>query len=105
MDWKLALLSTSLSALRYVTTLSYNYKKIDEPNYMTCNVQVTECPSKPADRQKTVQIYPIGIKESLTIMLDIICECPCETPGNPVRLLHIVNAWNMRDHVHTLRAM
>lgn len=58
---------------------------------MTCifcsfkiKIEVTECPANPAEWTQRFQIYRVGINESLTVDLDMLCECPCEIPGNPV---------------------
>lgn len=34
-----------------------------------------------------MEIKPRGLNESLTIDLEIICDCPCEKPGHPVGIL------------------
>lgn len=45
---------------------------------------MTECPANAADRKQTLQIYPVGVNEAMTLNYEIICDCPCERPGNPV---------------------
>lgn len=44
---------------------------------------VTTCSKNPKDWLETFQIYPVGINESLTIDLEMICGCPCESPAHP----------------------
>lgn len=44
-------------------------------------IVVTKCPEDPKDWQQTLQIYPVGVNESLTIDLTMLCGCPCETGG------------------------
>ncbi|KOC68093.1 Integrin beta-PS [Habropoda laboriosa] len=46
-------------------------------------LQVTECPENPKEWRKSMQIKPRGINESLTIEVEIVCDCPCERPGYP----------------------
>ncbi|CAK9831191.1 Integrin beta-PS [Anthophora retusa] len=46
-------------------------------------LQATECPENPNEWQKSMQIKPRGINESLTIEVNITCDCPCERPGYP----------------------
>jgi len=41
-------------------------------------IVVTECPPNPKDWFQTFQIYPVGIDESLTVDLQMLCSCPCE---------------------------
>jgi len=45
-------------------------------------IEVTKCPKDPKDWQQTIQLYPVGINESLIIDLEMLCSCPCEYPGN-----------------------
>ena len=45
---------------------------------------MTDCPANAADRKQTLQIYPVGVNEAMTLNYEIICDCPCERPGNPV---------------------
>jgi len=47
-------------------------------------IEVTSCPPNRKDWTQTFQIYPVGINESLTVVLDMQCECPCESVGHPV---------------------
>ncbi|XP_012529707.2 integrin beta-PS isoform X2 [Monomorium pharaonis] len=46
-------------------------------------LKVVECPKDPKDWYQTMQIKPRGLNESLTIDVEIICDCPCEKPGHP----------------------
>ncbi|XP_017769953.1 PREDICTED: integrin beta-PS-like isoform X2 [Nicrophorus vespilloides] len=45
-------------------------------------IEVTQCPKDPKDWKQTLQIYPVGLNESLTIDLEMLCSCPCEHPGH-----------------------
>ncbi|KAH0953620.1 hypothetical protein HN011_000489 [Eciton burchellii] len=45
-------------------------------------LKVTECPKDSEDWHQTIEIKPRGLNESLTIDLEIICDCPCERQGN-----------------------
>lgn len=47
-----------------------------------------ECPKDRKDWYQTMMIYPRGLHESLTIDVQIICDCPCEKPGHPVNILY-----------------
>ncbi|XP_055842893.1 integrin beta-PS isoform X1 [Episyrphus balteatus] len=47
-------------------------------------ITVTECPADPKEWQQQIQIYPVGINETLTIDLEMLCSCPCENPNHPM---------------------
>ncbi|XP_076279784.1 integrin beta-PS [Lasioglossum baleicum] len=46
-------------------------------------LKAVECPADAREWQQTMQIKPRGLNESLVIDLNIVCDCPCERPGNP----------------------
>jgi integrin beta 1 len=48
-------------------------------------IEVTECPKNPSEWKQRFQIYRVGLNESVTVDLEMLCECPCEIPGNPVK--------------------
>jgi len=59
---------------------------------------VTECPANAADRKQSLQIYPVGVNEAMTLNYEIICDCPCERPGNPVRFEKVyINTINITN--------
>nr|CAI5868361.1 unnamed protein product [Callosobruchus analis] len=45
-------------------------------------VEVLKCPKNRDEHKQTIQIYPVGINESLIIDLEMLCECNCEKPGD-----------------------
>lgn len=47
-------------------------------------IEVTSCPPNRKDWHQIFEIYPVGIDESLTVALDMQCDCPCENIGHPV---------------------
>jgi len=47
-------------------------------------IEVTSCPPNRKDWVQTFQIYPVGINESLTVTLEMQCDCPCENIGDSV---------------------
>jgi integrin beta 1 len=44
-------------------------------------IVVTSCPADAKDRLQTFQIYPVGVGEALTIDLEMLCTCDCESSG------------------------
>ncbi|XP_063930919.1 integrin beta-PS isoform X2 [Zophobas morio] len=44
-------------------------------------LEVVECPADPRDTKQLIQIYPVGLNESLIIDLTMLCDCPCEHEG------------------------
>lgn len=47
-------------------------------------IEVTSCPKNIKDRNQTLQIYPVGLNESLMVDLEMICGCPCEDKNHKV---------------------
>lgn len=47
-------------------------------------IEVTSCPPNRKDWIQTFQIYPVGINESLTVQLEMQCDCACENAGDSV---------------------
>ncbi|XP_043285447.1 integrin beta-PS-like [Venturia canescens] len=43
-------------------------------------LKVVECPKDPKDWKQTIHIKPRGVNESLTVNLELLCECPCAIP-------------------------
>lgn len=45
-------------------------------------IEVLKCPKEQKDRFQTIEIYPVGLRESLIIDLEMLCGCDCEKPGD-----------------------
>ncbi|XP_045617424.1 integrin beta-PS [Procambarus clarkii] len=45
-------------------------------------ITVEKCPADRKDWHQVIGIYPVGLRENLTIELDMLCDCLCERPGN-----------------------
>lgn len=50
------------------------------------DIEVKSCPKRASEYNQTIQIYPVGLNETLLIDLEMICECDCEKP------------WNIEEH-------
>lgn len=60
------------------------------------DIEVLKCPKNRADHFQTIQIYPVGINESLIIDLEMLCECNCEKPGDKVRFFWTNYYFNLK---------
>ncbi|XP_074599207.1 integrin beta pat-3-like [Brevipalpus obovatus] len=48
-------------------------------------VTALKCPALPGDRNQTINISPVGLKESTQLDIQIICECDCGQEWNSER--------------------
>ena len=55
----------------------------------TAKIEVLKCPKDPREWNQVIEIYPVGINEKVIVDLSMMCQCDCEKPGNPVRILSI----------------
>lgn len=58
--------------------------KIGQTVSFDIDIEVKACPKRASEYNQTIQVYPVGLNESLLIDLEIICECDCEKPWNIV---------------------
>lgn len=72
--------SKCLGAERKQTNKCDGLKVGDVVQFET-EIVVTSCPAEVKDRNQTFQIYPVGVGEALTINLEMLCSCGCETSG------------------------
>lgn len=56
--------------------------KLGDVVTFTAEIVVTSCPTDSDDWHQSFNIYAVGINESLTVDLHMLCGCPCENPGN-----------------------
>lgn len=45
-------------------------------------ITVEKCPEDPSEWNQVIGIYPVGLRESLIIDLEMLCDCQCERAGN-----------------------
>jgi len=57
--------------------------KVDSEVTFQLDVKVTKCPANRAEWKQTFNVYPVGLNESLTVHLEMLCDCPCEHVGHP----------------------
>ncbi|KOC60198.1 Integrin beta-PS [Habropoda laboriosa] len=47
----------------------------------TAEIEVTSCPENRSEWNQKFDIYPVGINETLTVNLEMLCDCECEREG------------------------
>ncbi|XP_026329225.1 integrin beta-PS [Hyposmocoma kahamanoa] len=55
--------------------------KVGDVVEFTAEITLKECPKDPNQWLQSFDIAPVGVSESLTVNVDMICDCPCEHPG------------------------
>ncbi|KAG7207279.1 hypothetical protein KM043_008951 [Ampulex compressa] len=45
-------------------------------------IEVTSCPANKSEWKQKFNIYPVGINETLTVNLEMLCDCECEHGGS-----------------------
>lgn len=65
-----------------MTTSKCDGLKIGDVVSFTAKIVATSCPADPAEWKQVIQIYPVGINESLIINLEMLCSCDCEKPDS-----------------------
>ena len=60
-------------------------------SFYSAKIEVVKCPKDPREWKQTFEIYPVGINEKVLVNLEMMCQCDCEKPGNPVRKLYLDN--------------
>jgi hypothetical protein len=58
--------------------------KVDFLRLFTAKIEVVKCPKDPREWKQVFEIYPVGINETVLVDLEMMCQCDCEKPGNPV---------------------
>ena len=74
--------SACLNAGPQIPTSKCDNLTVGDVVSFTAQILVTSCPADPRDWNQVIQIYPVGINESLIIDLEMLCSCPCERPGS-----------------------
>ena len=62
---------------KYWPTIFYSF-------IFVAKIEVVKCPKDPREWKQTFEIYPVGINEKVLVNLEMMCQCDCEKPGNPV---------------------
>lgn len=68
--------------------------KVGDSVTFSAEITVVECPKNKHERMQTIQIYPVGINETLTVNLEMICGCDCE---NPLDKTYITNSKDCKN--------
>lgn len=80
---KVTYYSSCLGGGAQIATSKCDELRVGDVVSFSAEIVVTECPQNPKDWLQTFQIYPVGINESLTVDLEMLCGCPCEQQGHP----------------------
>ncbi|KAL7744460.1 hypothetical protein ACLKA6_001838 [Drosophila palustris] len=81
-DVKITYYSSCLTNGPLTKTNKCSGLKVGDKVTFTANITVTKCPTNPRDWNQVIEIYPVGINESMIIDLEMLCTCPCEHPGS-----------------------
>lgn len=77
---KITYYSKCLGDERKATSKCDGLKVLDIVSF-EAEIVVTSCPANPAERMQQFTIYPVGVGEALTVDLEMLCSCGCETSG------------------------
>ncbi|KAL5278574.1 ITGB1 family protein [Megaselia abdita] len=80
-DVKITYYSSCLNGGKPVQTSKCSGLKVGQSVEFQAEIVVTKCPENPADWNQLIQIYPVGVNESLSINLTMLCGCGCESEG------------------------
>ncbi|KAH8420291.1 hypothetical protein KR009_008821 [Drosophila setifemur] len=81
-DVKITYFSSCLNGGPELQTSRCDNLTVGQQVSFTAQIQVLKCPENRRDWTQFIQIYPVGINESMLIQLEMLCECPCELPGS-----------------------
>ncbi|EDW30658.1 GL26731 [Drosophila persimilis] len=81
-DVKITYFSSCLTNGPEIQTSKCDNLTVGKQVSFTAQIQVLKCPEDPRDWNQVIQIYPVGINESMVIKLEMLCSCPCEHPGS-----------------------
>ncbi|XP_021181179.3 integrin beta-PS isoform X2 [Helicoverpa armigera] len=56
--------------------------KVGDVVEFTAEITLKECPKDRKNWKQTFEISPVGISDSLTVDLEMVCGCPCELPDH-----------------------
>lgn len=77
---KVTYYSKCLGTERKQTNTCTGLKVGDVVSFET-EIVVTSCPADVKERNQIFTIYPVGVGETLTVNLTMLCSCGCETSG------------------------
>ncbi|XP_064455980.1 integrin beta-PS-like [Ornithodoros turicata] len=59
--------------------------KVGDNVTFEASIEIKSCPKDRSEWNQTFQIYPVGLSDSLTVNLEMVCDCECEQPWNEER--------------------
>lgn len=79
---KITYYSSCLNGGKPIETNRCDNLRVGNVVTFTANIVVTSCPANRDDWRQVVQIYPVGLDESMIIDLEMLCDCECERGDN-----------------------
>ncbi|KAF9802381.1 hypothetical protein SFRURICE_009063 [Spodoptera frugiperda] len=74
--------SSCLSGKELTQTNKCDGLKVGDVVEFTAEITLKECPKDRSKWKQTFEISPVGISDSLTVELEMVCDCPCEQPNH-----------------------
>lgn len=56
--------------------------KVGDNVQFEAHITLLKCPQNKRDWNQVLQIYPVGINESLIVDIEMLCDCSCDHPGS-----------------------
>ncbi|KAK0178527.1 hypothetical protein PV327_007409 [Microctonus hyperodae] len=79
---KIRYLSSCLNEGPPVETSKCDGLKVGTKVEFIAEIEVTSCPDNRSEWKQKFDIYPVGINETLTVNLEMLCDCECEHDGS-----------------------
>ncbi|XP_034949317.1 integrin beta-PS [Chelonus insularis] len=78
---KVRYLSSCLNDGPLIETSKCDGLKVGTKVEFIAEIEVTSCPANRSEWKQKFDIYPVGINETLTVNLEMLCDCQCEHSG------------------------
>lgn len=79
---KVRYLSSCLNDGPPIETSKCDGLKVGTKVEFIAEIEVTSCPDNRTEWKQKFDIYPVGINETLTVNLEMLCDCECEHDGS-----------------------
>ncbi|KAL6266943.1 hypothetical protein P5V15_000028 [Pogonomyrmex californicus] len=79
---KVKYFSSCLGSGSLIETSKCDGLKVGTKVEFIAEIEVTSCPANRSEWKQKFDIYPVGINETLTVNLEMLCDCECEREGH-----------------------